>query len=170
MDGPESFSWPRDWESALPNEVRERIKYLCHRHRLDAHDADDVLQRVSIKLWKASEKPGRTFDSVDKLSAWAWRVARSIAHKEGRRSHRWREQSITSSDEIPDPKAVDCSGETLQELLQLIPDALHREAFKLRAEGHTFREIASILQVPLARAHKLIADVFEFLRGRLDRE
>ena len=169
MGEPEPFSWPEDWEAALPR-VRERARHVCRQHGLDGHDADDVFQEVSVKLWLAAQSDSPHFASLDKVAAWAWAVALSIVLKEFRKPSRRRRIPIADLGELPGPEEGEGPGLPLTAYLAMITDALEREAMRLRADGARYREIAARLDVSVPTAFRLVRSARNTLRGRVDRD
>src|SRR3954452_17700704 len=130
MREPDPFSWPEDWEAALPW-ARARVRVLCRRYKLDAHETDDVIQRVSVKLWMATKTTSRHFVSVDKVAGWAWKVARSIVLEDHeKRSRRARILSVDLS-EFPQSTGGETTPGALAEYLEMLPDLPQRDAVRL---------------------------------------
>jgi len=116
--------------------------------------ADDLAQGALLKAWRRRA----SFDGRAKLTTWVFAIARNhwLDELRGRRT-RPREQTMpedaTTATPHPGPHATAALGElrlAVAAAMEKLP-AEQREALALReSEGLKFREIAELLDVPLA--------------------
>ncbi len=132
------------------------IRFLA-RLGVDAGEAEDITQDAFLRLFDASKEakhPDRPYE-------WLLTCVRNLALKRFRRCSReiqviddvWKmwERSVgdPSSDPEAEYEARECSRRWRQALASLSPES--QQCILLRSEGVTFREIASILGLPMRR-------------------
>ncbi len=167
---PDSFTWPNDWENALPA-IERRVRSICVRYRLPDADAEDVYQAVRVKVWIATFRPPpkketiRQFATIEALTTWAGCVALSAVTRRRRKEAGLQQVDTLDPATLP---AADVSGGGLEEYLDLLDDALEREAVRLRfVEGCSYPEIRARLRVSVGKAHDLVKTALQKLRRRL---
>jgi RNA polymerase sigma factor (sigma-70 family) len=171
MINPAPFTWPNDWEAALPG-VQGRVKFICRELGLD-EEADDVFQEVSLRIWRLSKDPQSKsiINNLDDLHAWAYRSAfwlvQDMHKKQSRRDQLARMTKLPDPDVSP-ASAGDTSGSAdLAEYLDLLPDARQREVIRLRfVERLTFKLIAEWLQEHPSTIYRLYGSAIETLTRR----
>jgi RNA polymerase sigma-70 factor (ECF subfamily) len=127
---------------------------------LRAEEAEDVVQEVFLALFRHLAL-GR--DQTN-LTGWLFRVAHNLAlkqrqHLRRRLSHAWDGAIRGTVDPAPSPETRLVQDERRQRLwavVQALPDRDRRCVF-LRAEGLTYREIATTLSLSLGGVAKSLA-------------
>jgi DNA-directed RNA polymerase specialized sigma24 family protein len=164
------FRWPQDWEAALPA-IERRVRAVCVRYRLAAADAEEVYQQVRLKVWLATFTPPaatkelRDFPTAEALAAWAGCVALSAATRRSKKAAGRRQVDEFDPVAIPAPAGA----RDLDEYIELLDDAMEREAVRLRfAEGCSFAEMQERMGVSVGKAHLLVQTAVQRLRRRLN--
>ena len=134
-----------------------------------AQDAEDVVQETFLKLLQHLEAGGNT----DNLRGWLFTVAAHAARDRQRRRMRWLPWSADHDREVGPPVLADEDGRQ-RALRASIRHLAHRDRLllALRAQGLSYREIASVAGVKessvgqfLARAIERWTRAFEQERG-----
>lgn len=141
---PETFA-----QTVLP--MRDKLYRLALRITGNAHDAEDALQEVMIKLWRQ----GETLSAIQNLEAWSLRVCRNHCidrlRNRGQDTQGFPEHyEAVSPDDTPDRKTE--QRDLLRRIRQCI-DKLpekYRLVFHLREiEGLSYQEIEEALEMPM---------------------
>lgn len=130
--------------------LKDRLFRLAMRITLVREDAEDMVQETLIRVWKTL-KDGTQIDNID---AFALTVCRNLSLD---LTARREQQNVTFDEELHDrPDATHSpyddivrSEQTalLNALLNTLPEK-QRTAMQLRdIEGHTYREIAEVMQI-----------------------
>jgi RNA polymerase sigma-70 factor, ECF subfamily len=154
---------------------QRRIYAYIRAHVLSSADADDVLQDVTVVLWRKFEdyRPGSDF------VRWACRVARLevLAY------HRHRRRALAIfSDEVVDAVAdqvlelsetATARAESLDDCVQLLPPR-DRELLKLRYQSsQSVRQIAQVVCRTESAVYKALQriheELFECVEDKLER-
>jgi RNA polymerase sigma-70 factor, ECF subfamily len=138
----------------------------------DHHDAEDLVQRACVR---ALERRHQLQPGTSTLS-WLFSIVHSVWLNEVRarqiRSHGSMQWSDDLSDTIADPAACNPETYTLHQQIisavEKLPDAQRAVMLLVAVEGLSYREAASVLDVPigtvmsrLARARLTIGECFE---------
>lgn len=131
-------------------EVGTSLERFVRRHIADAHQAEDVMAEVLLRI---HENLG-TLDDHERVTAWVWRITRNAITDHYRRSARRRETSGADDEVAGDESAdawVDDQAAVLSELASCIRplvDALpadYRRALQLTdLEGRTQADAARL--------------------------
>jgi len=139
--------------------------------------AEDVVQEAMIKIWKKKEQ----FAEIENKEAWCVTITRNLAIDKVRAAKKKRANNIDEyhhiSDSGPSPDLQLEQKDALSRvelLLNELPPQ-HKEIVVLRdVEGHTYQEIADILDVSvdlvkvnLHRARKSLRSKLEAIREQI---
>lgn len=114
----------------------------------DAEDRQDLIQEITIQLWKAL--PG--YNPQYRQSTWLYRVALNTAISFYRKSNR-RQEVVTSLGQdiinLADEPADDADEENLSQLRGFIQqlNELNKALMILYLDGNSYREIAAVLGI-----------------------
>lgn len=133
--------------------------------------AEDVVQEAMIKIWKKKEQ----FAEIENKEAWCVTITRNLAIDKVRAGKKRRANDITEYHHISDGSpAPDVQLEQkdalsrVEELLNELPPQ-HKEIVVLRdIEGHTYQEIADILEVSVDQVKVNLHRARKNLRARLE--
>ncbi len=149
--------------AALYEAVAPRLYGLVARILGDPHQSEEVTQEVFLQIWQNANR----FDP-DRGSALSWmmtmahrravdRVRSSQAHRRRDDTHATLSQE-TASDVTAEAAHASLDAEHLRECLATL-SLVQRRALELAYfGGHTHREVASLLQIPLGTAKTRIRD------------
>lgn len=169
---------PRAVSGAAIERALARFEEVARRagqaHGLRGDDLDEVLQGVRIRLWRASETPGK----LDALSAsYVYRAAlsaavdllrrRRVRREEPGHEEQWRGGGIAAPSPGADETLV--SGETLEAIARAL-DALppnRRAVVRMYLTGYGRDEISALLQWSEAKTRNLLYRGLDDLRQRL---
>jgi RNA polymerase sigma factor (sigma-70 family) len=165
---------PGEFETLLQSYyglVYRRLRYLLGERAA----AEDLAQEVFIRLYR------RPPEREDNLAGWLLRVAANLAYNylrgEERRNRREEGQYREGAGVIPLEEAVIRSQEArlVHQCLGRLPPR-DRMVLLLKNDGHSYAEIAAVIQVDkdsvgtiLARARRHFAGLYRELEGRDDR-
>jgi len=147
----------------LSADLRRFIARRVH----DAHDADDLLQEVFLRIHR---KIGELRDA-DRLAAWVYQIARNVIGDHYRRQSR--EGGSLADFDLPDEEEERdrirvAAGQWLGELIEHLPPA-YRDAVQLaEIEGLSQREVAQRLGLTLPAAKSRIQRGRAMLKELLD--
>jgi RNA polymerase sigma-70 factor (ECF subfamily) len=139
----------------------------------DGDEAEDIVQETMVRLWdrRAEWTPSQ------QLQGFLYRITRNLALNEQKRA-RVRSQWISRSSQEPPnrpPTPLDLAErvqlrETLEEAIASLPPR-RREVFILaRYHGHSYREIAEIMDISPQTVANHMTAALEELRVRLRQE
>jgi len=152
-------------------ELLPRLWRFALRLAGDRHDAEDLVQRACVR---ALERRHQLQPGTSTLS-WLFSIVHSIWMNEVRarqiRNHGAMQWSEELSDTVADPAAPDPEAYTLHRQIinavEKLPDAQRAVMLLVAVEGLSYREAASVLDVPigtvmsrLARARLTIGESF----------
>ena len=133
----------------------------------NAHDAQDVTQDTFVKIWESAGQ----YRSKGSPMAWILTVARNLALMKLRQSTRIGELTEEEWDAIPAP-APDVTVEdraVLQTALAALDDQERQVVLLHAASGLKHREIAALLELPIAtvlsKYHRAIKKMRALLEG-----
>jgi RNA polymerase sigma-70 factor (ECF subfamily) len=140
--------------------------------RVKRSDADDALQDVWVRIWRALGEPGR-FDGRD-FSAWAFSIARNIVTDRARR--RQMGELDGAAVEPADSRAADLDAGLIEAerksalercLESLKPE--ERAVVEARLGGDDSEETAAKLSIPPERVYKLFFNAKSKLKVCVER-
>jgi RNA polymerase sigma factor (sigma-70 family) len=163
-----------EW-SALVHSVAARIT-------ADHHAAQDVTQQVYVHLWERPE----TFDPRrGTLRAWLCLLARrrAIDHIRSRHSRGRYQTTAAAADaaahrahpDVDDGLIWETEAKAVREAVRALPEAQREAVFLAYVEGHSYRQVARVLDIPegtaKTRLRKALATVADRLadEGLLER-
>ena len=147
--------------------LSQRLYRLALAVTLNREEAEDVVQDVMLRLWEKRDE----WDEIGSLEAWCTTATR---HRAIDRTRHSRELSLQPADDnrpstlTPHDDAVAAEGrDTLNKLLQELPE-VQRIIFTLReADGRSYGEIAQLLNISdaqvktyLLRARRKVRELF----------
>ena len=133
----------------------------------NAHDAQDVTQDAFVQIW---ENAGR-YRSKGFPMAWILTITRNLARMRLRQSSRIGELTEEEWDAIPAaaPAVTAEDRAVLQQALSALTDRERQVVLLHAASGLKFREIAALLEIPIATAlshyHRAIKKMRTQLEG-----
>lgn len=129
---------------------------------LTTADAEDVVQEVFLALFNHLQR----YPHNDNLPGWLFQVARNLALRHRRRGQRWwqwlhpfKAQQHDRVDPALGPEALLAEAQQharWQRILAALPDR-DRQCLVLRAEGLTYRDIATALGMSLTSVARAMA-------------
>lgn len=165
MGNDETFSWPDDWEKAIPA-VTRLVHSFCRRRGLPEADTADLLQCVLTRLLIEATVNTRHFASLAPLCVWLRMFLATQFKRHVQRQSR--EQATDGLDPATAPGAVEA--EDITPYLQLLDDPREREVLNLcYVEGLTLEKIGQRLGFSTAQAHKLRKRALATLKRRLSK-
>ena len=138
----------------------------------DKDCVDDVTQQVWTAVW---QRDGELRDGAS-WRPWLYRLARNAAIDAGRELTRRRKRVQTVAADLPGPKTVATTHDTVdrkeqhREVLLAIQGlpALYREPFVLRhVSGWSYRQIADVMRMPVDTVETRLVRARRFLRETL---
>lgn len=141
----------------------DRLFLFCRRMMKEEERAKDALQNTFIKIYERAAQ----YQEPSNAGAWVFRLTRNVCIDMIRAERNHDEFDETAMPE-QDPRPRDV---LLQDALSTEIEALptiYREAVLLRdVQGHSYKEIASIVDAPLSTIKFRIFKAREMLRDRL---
>ena len=128
-----------------------RFATVLVRHR---EDAEDVVQETFVKLLRHLEAGG----DMANVRGWLFTVAANAARDRQRRRGRWIPWEPAHDIAVPPPALDDEDGRVrrAREALRLLPDR-DRQLLALRAQGLSYRDIASATGIQMVSVGRLLA-------------
>lgn len=141
----------------------DRIFLYCRRMLGDRERAQDAMQNALVKIYERAA----SYQEPSNPSAWIFRLTRNVCIdmlRAEKRHEEFDEEAMPAGE----PRARDVMlQEALTEEIEALPP-IYREAVLLRdVQGHSYRQIAEIVDVPLSTIKFRIFKARERLRERL---
>lgn len=158
----------------LFDELMPIVLGLCRRVLRDPDQAEEVGQEVMLQVWRTAPKwPD------DGRSARAWiamlahrrsvdRVRREQAERDRQGPGQNKMTTGTSSDPVPEEAADRAETHEVRDALDSLTDLQRRTVELAFFDGHTYREVADKLDLPLGTVKTRIRDGLIRLREAMD--
>ncbi len=151
----------------LYGSARGAVYALALSFLKNAHDAQDVTQDTFVKVWESA--PG--YRPQGSPMAWVLTITRNLARMKLRQGARLVELTDAEWDAIPaDAPAVTAEDRHLLQTALAALDDRERQVVLLHAEGLKHREIARLMELPLATVLSKYARAIRKLRVRMEGE
>jgi RNA polymerase sigma factor (sigma-70 family) len=150
-------------------EQRPRLVGLVARV-VDWTEAEDVVQEALLRL-EADPVRDRPLPEV---TAWLRRVSLNLAFNHRRDLGRWRQRTLRAGTEttVDDPEVESLRSEE-REMVRSVLDQLtdrYRNVLVLRHSGHSYAEIAAVLQMPVSSVGTTLARAEAGFRAKYEEE
>lgn len=161
---------PRIVEELYARHARGVFGYLLTRIGGDRHLAEDLLQEVFLRAWRTP--PDVLGLGVDACRAWLVQVARNLAID--RLRSKCRRPSETGEEmlaRIPEQRCeIDrvVTSMALREALAALTPRRREVLVRMYFQGHTAKQIADDLDVPVGTVKSRVAAALSALRAELD--
>ena len=156
-------------EQLYERHARTLFAYLLTRTGGDRHLAEDILQEVFLRAWRTP--PDVVGLGVDACRAWLVQVARNLAidrlRSQCRRPFETGEELL---ERIPEQRCeIDraVTSMALREALATLTPRRREVLVRMYFHGHTAKQIAADLGMPVGTAKSRIAAALEALRAQL---
>mgnify|MGYP004520593425 FL=1 len=153
--------------SELYSRTRTAVYSLALSYLGNAHDAQDITQDTFVQVW---ERAGQYRPSGSPMG-WLLTVCRNLALMRIRRADRHADLDDSGWDAIPaEEKGISVEERALlQDALSLLDENERRVVMLHAAAGMKHREIASLLEMPLAtvlsKYHRALKKLRAFMKG-----
>lgn len=130
--------------------IKDKLYRFALRLMNSAHEAEDVVQEVMIKLWQQRDQ----LCQIKNVEAWSVRLTRnmSIDKIRARKTSESTDILLNVANEMPSPEALASSSETfrwVEKAMRQLPEK-QRMVMHLRdMEEYSYKEIAEVLDIPL---------------------
>ena len=159
----ETFSWPADWEKAIPA-VTTMVFSFCRRRGVAEADIDDLLQCVLMRLLIEATANKRHFLSLAPLCVWFRKFLASQFTKQVRRQSR--EEATEGLNPASD--SGEPGDEDMAFYLSLLDDSPERDVlFLYYVENLKLKAIGKRLGFSTTQAHNLLEKAYKKLLRRL---
>lgn len=151
----------------LYSRTRTAVYSLALSYLGNAHDAQDITQDTFVQVW---ERAGQYRPSGSPMG-WLLTVCRNLALMRIRRADRHADLDDSGWDAIPaEEKGISVEERALlQDALSLLDENERRVVMLHAAAGMKHREIASLLEMPLAtvlsKYHRALKKLRAFMKG-----
>jgi RNA polymerase sigma-70 factor (ECF subfamily) len=143
-------------------ETAPRLRAFLHRCTGSPQSADDLMQDIYTQIWCRPEQ----FDPErGTLSAWLFGIARKHA------AEWWRRERPIDSIDTDEPPLLGEPSQPLSETRSIVADALkrlttdeHSIIWLREIEGHSYAELATILDIPLGTVRSRLFAARQSLR------
>jgi RNA polymerase sigma-70 factor (ECF subfamily) len=156
----------------LYESVAPRIYGLVLRILKDPHQSEEVTQEIFLEVWRTSAR----FDPLrGSAQAWVMTLAHHRAVDRVRSAEAWRRLDTADaqgsrhipSDETAAAALAFLDAETVRQALATLCPAKRKTIELAYLDGHTYSEVAELLQIPLGTAKTRIRDGLTRLRHEL---
>ena len=147
----------------LYEDYADRLFVFCNRMMKDRDQAKDALQNALVKIYERAE----LYQDGSNAKAWIYRLTRNVCIDMLRADKNHEEIDETQLPAM-EPRARDVAlQEALTSEIEALPE-IYREAVVLRdVQGHSYKEIAEIVEAPLSTVKFRIFKARDILRDRL---
>lgn len=153
---------------------------LALRITLNSQEAEDIVQDVIIKLWKAQSPPQSPLQgeasvvsnlTIDKLSAYALRMTRNLALDRQRlkinQTKNIDGMDFSSGSSIEHDMEQQERIQSVRKAMELLPEK-QRTCMQLRDfEGYTYKEISNIMEISEEQVKVNIFRARQFVKENL---
>lgn len=141
----------------------DRLFVYCLRLMKDRDQAKDALQNAMIKIYERA----KLYQEGSNATAWLYRLTRNVCIDMLRADKSFEEIDETQLPAL-EPRTQDVAlQEALTSEIEALPN-IYREAVVLRdVQGHSYKEIADIVNAPLSTIKFRIFKARDILRERL---
>lgn len=147
----------------LYEDYADRLFVFCNRMMKDRDQAKDALQNALVKIYERA----KLYQDGSNAKAWIYRLTRNVCIDMLRADKNHEEIDETQLPAM-EPRARDVAlQEALTSEIEALPE-IYREAVVLRdVQGHSYKEIAEIVEAPLSTVKFRIFKARDILRDRL---
>ena len=141
----------------------DRLFVFCCRMMKDRDLAKDALQNALVKIYERASQ----YQEGSNAKAWIYRLTRNVCI-DMLRADKNHEEIDETQLPVQEPRARDVAlQEALTSEIEALPE-IYREAVVLRdVQGHSYKEIAEIVEAPLSTVKFRIFKARDILRERL---
>ena len=196
-DDPVPFSPPESPDAARDLALMARVKLgdteafrelvETHQHRVigtcvkmlgDERDAEDLAQRVFVRVWQSAAR----YEPTAKFTTWLFTITRNLVFNESRRRQRHPTQSLDATDDpddrpqqfadpgvkAPDQTLLDDEMQTaIQRAIDELPEAQRLAVILRRYDETPYEEIAEVLGSTVPAVKSLLFRARTDLREKL---
>jgi RNA polymerase sigma factor (sigma-70 family) len=133
--------------------IRQKLYRFAYHLLGDVEDAMDITQDVMVKVWQQQEKMGE----LENMEAWCMRITRNLSLDKIKSKSYRRSEDLDKAGELPagrqeNPDVAAEHQDTMKRVHSTIAELpeKYRTIIQLRdIEGHSYQEIAEILEIDL---------------------
>jgi RNA polymerase sigma-70 factor (ECF subfamily) len=157
----------RDAFTTLATSMYSRLHRVAQNVLSDVHLAEDATQQAVLEMWRNLPR----LRDPERFEAWAYRIVVNACRREGRKSRRWMQALVHSSED--DPTAVAgfsavAHRDQLERGFRRLPIKQREVVVLHHYSGLPLREVAEILGVPTGTAHSRLNRAMKALRAALE--
>ncbi len=165
---------------------RIKYKYLVHRHKdrifsyaswmvKNRQDAEDITQEVLVKIWDHADSI-----NADALHSWITRTTHNLCIdylRKRQMRNKYEQRRDDEAQELPDEKAPEISEEMhhrmvddhVRSAIDKLPELQQKALILYEIEGYKYKEICTILDIPINSVKVNIFRARQFLQSELRR-
>lgn len=163
------MTWKPYINQLLP--LKDKLYRLALRVVGSEAEAEDVVQEVFIKMWKKREESAKILNK----EAWIVQMTKNLAIDKSRSKHR-RTLSINKDFDLvgiqPQPDRVAEVQDTVDRVHQLIAKLPEKQKMVIQLrdiEGHSYQEIADMLDMPMNSVKATLFRARKFLKTQIEK-